>query len=267
MEESNNEHKSRTDSEDEKSNKESHQNTEGEQEHSAHHSRSKNQVEEDEENDDNIFNEEEVQNLKDIFDLFDKDQTGRIEVSDLENILTSLKRDPEEAKQMLEDIDPNNEGEITFQEFLKLMAKIENKIDKKGEVEEAESERNEEGSERTKEAPKRTTIQTDSRVLDFLILLEDYRAKCEGEGKYAEARKARIKYEELLRKETIRQKNNIRIAQEQELQSIENAQKSQFLEFSQAWDNYMSDYEATAYLSLEKLKEKHLLEFQQFSEN
>lgn len=29
----------------------------------------------------------------------------------------------------------------------------------------------------------------------------------------------------------------------------------------------MSDYEATAYLSLEKLKEKHLLEFQQFSDN
>lgn len=28
----------------------------------------------------------------------------------------------------------------------------------------------------------------------------------------------------------------------------------------------MSDYEATAYLSLEKLKEKHLLEFQQFSD-
>ena len=28
----------------------------------------------------------------------------------------------------------------------------------------------------------------------------------------------------------------------------------------------MSDYEATAYLSLEKLKEKHLLEFQQFQE-
>lgn len=36
--------------------------------------------------------------------------------------------------------------------------------------------------------------------------------------------------------------------------NIEAAQKAQFLEFSQAWDNYMSDYEATAYLSLEKLK-------------
>jgi len=28
----------------------------------------------------------------------------------------------------------------------------------------------------------------------------------------------------------------------------------------------MSDYEATAYLSLEKLKEKHMLEFQQFQD-
>jgi hypothetical protein len=38
------------------------------------------------------------------------------------------------------------------------------------------------------------------------------------------------------------------------------------LEFSGAWDNYMSDYEATAYLSLEKLKEKHQLEIQQLHE-
>ena len=48
------------------------------------------------------------------------------------------------------------------------------------------------------------------------------------------------------------------------MQDIEAAQKAQFLEFSQAWDNYMSDYEATAYLSLEKLKEKHMVEFQKF---
>ena len=98
-------------------------------------------------------------------------------------------------------------------------------------------------------------------MLDFLRLLEEYRKKCEIEGNYQEAKKAAGKFEELLRKETIRQKNNIRAAQEQELQNIEAAQKAQFLEFSQAWDNYMSDYEATAYLSLEKLKEKHMIEF------
>ena len=105
-------------------------------------------------------------------------------------------------------------------------------------------------------------ISADNKVLDFLRLLEEYRKKCEIEGNYQEAKKARGKFDELLRKETIRQKNNIRAAQEQELQNIEAAQKAQFLEFSQAWDNYMSDYEATAYLSLEKLKEKHMLEFQ-----
>ena len=55
-------------------------------------------------------------------------------------------------------------------------------------------------------------------------------------------------------------------AQEQELITVESAQRAQFLEFSSAWDNYMSDYEATAYLSLEKLKEKHLLEIQQLHE-
>lgn len=58
----------------------------------------------------------------------------------------------------------------------------------------------------------------------------------------------------------------MRQAQEQELITVEAAQRSQFLEFSGAWDNYMSDYEATAYLSLEKLKEKHTLEIWQLHE-
>ena len=97
-------------------------------------------------------------------------------------------------------------------------------------------------------------VTADSKVLDFLRLLEEYRRKCEEQCNYAEARKSRSKFEELLKKEIQRQRNNIRAAHEQELQNIEAAQKAQFLEFSQAWDNYMSDYEATAYLSLEKLK-------------
>jgi hypothetical protein len=41
-------------------------------------------------------------------------------------------------------------------------------------------------------------------VLDFLRLLEEYRKKCEIEGNYQEAKKARGKFDELLRKETIR---------------------------------------------------------------
>lgn len=134
-------------------------------------------------NEDQIFNEEEIQNLKDIFDLFDKDQSGKIESTDLENIFASLKRDPEEAKEMLSEIDPNHDGEITFQEFIKLMAKIENKIDKKDDEEDQNSSKQGDGSQGGKDRAKRTAL------IDFLVLLEDYRAKCESEGKYAEARK------------------------------------------------------------------------------
>ena len=41
-------------------------------------------------------------------------------------------------------------------------------------------------------------------MLDFLRLLEEYRKKCEIEGNYQEAKKAAGKFDELMRKETIR---------------------------------------------------------------
>jgi hypothetical protein len=121
-----------------------------------------------EEDDEKIFNEEEIQNLKDIFDLFDKDQSGKIEANDLESILTSLKRDPEEAKEMLAEIDPNHDGQITFEEFTRLMARIENKIDKKDDGEDVTSSTHGQNKAK-KDGVKRTAL------LDFLIMLEDYR--------------------------------------------------------------------------------------------
>tara|TARA_B110000285_G_C14997837_1_gene549774 strand:+ start:223 stop:378 length:156 start_codon:yes stop_codon:yes gene_type:complete len=42
-----------------------------------------------------------------------------------------------------------------------------------------------------------------------------------------------------------------------ELEKIENIQRSQFAEFTAAWDTYMLEYEAAAYQSLCKLREKH----------
>ena len=96
----------------------------------------------------------------------------------MENILTSLKRDPDEAKEMLDEIDPNHDGYITFDEFVKLMDKIENRMDKKeGEGDGSSSkhrdsdQKNQENSEINKDGTKRTAL------LDFLVLLEDYRAK------------------------------------------------------------------------------------------
>lgn len=180
--------------------------------------------------------------------------------------MQSLQRDPEEAKSLLMQIrESQGHAEdpelITFEDFIRLMEQVENKL-----ARDDPNNLNRQDFIQNSSTNGVINISADNKVLDFLRLLEEYRKKCEIEGNYQEAKKARGKFDELLRKETIRQKNNIRAAQEQELQNIEAAQKAQFLEFSQAWDNYMSDYEATAYLSLEKLKEKHMLEFQQFQE-
>ncbi len=38
----------------------------------------------------NEFTEDEIQSLKDIFDLFDKEKSGKIEMKDLEAIMNSL---------------------------------------------------------------------------------------------------------------------------------------------------------------------------------
>ena len=129
----------------------------------------------------------------------------------------SLQRDPAEVREFIDELG----AEVTFEQFIELMQKIENRIHM------------EPTQEQQLQQPQQVTnIQADTKVLDFLRLLEEYRRKCEEQGNYAEARKARAKFEELLRKETQRQKNNIRAAQEQEVQNIEAAQKAQFLEFS-----------------------------------
>ena len=149
---------------------------------------------------DGMFNEEDVNNLWDIFNLFDKDKTGRVTAEDLKAILTSLKREHDEAIDMLSQMKVNTEEGVTFDQFLELMRKIEVKIEKKEEDKISEMAK----SDNSKVEPRTTYIQTDQKVLDFLKLLEEYRIKCENEGQYAEARKSRLKYEELLRKESIR---------------------------------------------------------------
>ena len=50
------------------------------------------------------FSIEEIQNLREIFDLFYKDHQGEINMKDLEAIMQSLQRDPQEAKDLLYNI-------------------------------------------------------------------------------------------------------------------------------------------------------------------
>jgi Ca2+-binding EF-hand superfamily protein len=47
----------------------------------------------------------------------------------------SLQRDPAEVREFIENIDPNSNGTISFEEFINLMQSIENKIVQNGQTE------------------------------------------------------------------------------------------------------------------------------------
>mmetsp|Transcript_2899 Transcript_2899/g.369 ORF Transcript_2899/g.369 Transcript_2899/m.369 type:complete len:83 (+) Transcript_2899:218-466(+) len=81
---------------------------------------------------------------------------------------------------------------LTFDEFITLLSKVEKQLSVDDEPGQPEDFKN------SKE------VLPDTKVLDFLRLLEEYRKKCEDEGNYTEAKKAKVKYDELRKKETIR---------------------------------------------------------------
>ena len=66
----------------------------------------------------------------------------------------------------------------------------------------------------------------DSKVVDFLRLLNDYRKKCCNEMNLPEARRAQLKFDDLKNKEMLRQLQNMCQAQEQELITVESAQRA-----------------------------------------
>lgn len=95
-------------------------------------------------------------------------------------------------------------------------------------------------------------------------LLEDYRKERQAVGDYAEAQKATAKHTELQQQEALQQLKTLRQVQRAELLGLEEAHQEQFLEFSSTWATYMADYESSAFNSLQRLKEKHLLQHQEF---
>lgn len=86
--------------------------------HKQESQRHQESIAEDQQANPEVFNENDVQNLKDIFQLFDKEERGRISGEDLEAVLNSLKRDPEEARAILGEVD---EDGVSFEQFLDLM--------------------------------------------------------------------------------------------------------------------------------------------------
>lgn len=138
--------------------------------------------------------------------------------------MKSLGRDPQEAIDLLEELDFDSNGQMSFEEFLRIMKNLENRLvaskqdelmggqgpDGMGDQMMDPNLAPKEGSleERNKYGCllPRTGVHflPDSKVVDFLRLLNDYRKKCCKEMNLTEARRAALKFEDLKNKEMLR---------------------------------------------------------------
>lgn len=111
--------------------------------------------------------------------MFDKEKTGFIDVADLQTIMRSLGRDPTEAIDLIQSLElqtspDENNGQINFEDFLKLMKSLENRLISNGGADENEELSPREASleERNKYGSllPRTGVHflPDSKVVDFL---------------------------------------------------------------------------------------------------
>jgi len=71
--------------------------------------------------------EEQLNEMRDAFNVFDKDKGGTISIDELHNVLDSLshKATNEEIQAMISQVDVNNDGEISFDEFVQMMTHID----------------------------------------------------------------------------------------------------------------------------------------------
>ena len=72
-----------------------------------------------------LLSEQEICELHEAFNIFDVESDGSIEINSLMMLMNSLRQYPtkEELDKIIKEIDVNNEGQIYFNQFLKIMAK------------------------------------------------------------------------------------------------------------------------------------------------
>ncbi|XP_042336222.1 centrin-2 [Sceloporus undulatus] len=80
--------------------------------------------------------EEQKQEIREAFDLFDTDGTGNIDVKELKVAMRALGFEPkkDEIKKMILDIDKEGTGKITFGDFLSVMTQKMAEKDSKEEI-------------------------------------------------------------------------------------------------------------------------------------
>ena len=208
--------------------------------------------------------QEQISTIQVIFSEFDDSKLGRVALSRVPELIKRLGRSEvvAELTQTRLSNDHANAKSFTFEEVVQCLKVVEQETEGAAEQTEAQPAAestaggaNETGAENGEEEGETIT------PLTLMTRLEEYQKQCELMGEYVEAKKAKVKLDQIRLGEEERQQGLVAQAQEHEMTQVELAQKQQFLEFSAAWDRYMAEYESVAYMSLEKLKEQHAKEW------
>jgi Ca2+-binding EF-hand superfamily protein len=62
--------------------------------------------------------------------MFGKDRSGYVNTKDLHTIIQRLGKNPDEAKELLLNMQLENQDKLSFDEFLKIMKNLETKLKK-----------------------------------------------------------------------------------------------------------------------------------------
>lgn len=85
------------------------------------------------------LSEEQLDELKEAFAVYDLDRDGQISIRELGTVMRQLGQNPTEAEilEMIKDVDKDNSGTISFDEFANLMGDKMKNIDTEEEVRDA----------------------------------------------------------------------------------------------------------------------------------
>lgn len=109
-------------------------------------------------------------------------------------------------------------------------------------------------------------VDNEQAVQDFLIILQEHKKNCERQGKYVEADIAKKRLEALRQHEEKRQQDALRSRQVAQRMGVEEAHMLEFQQFNAMWDRKMKDYEDRAGELLELMRQRHLVDHQEFRE-
>ena len=193
------------------------------------------------------YTEQERKALHGLFAIYDRHDSGYVSLTELALILEKVGRDASQAEALYAEVigqEISRDGSVSFGEFLRIVAAGHQ-------------------SAPTDDGEERDPTEADEKVVEFLRILEEYRAKCEAEGDYIEAGRASTQLETLRKQEQRRQEKALRAQQIAQRQDVQIAHNMQFDEFNASWDQYMEEYDRMSQMYVQQMQERHATQLEE----